>query len=284
MANNNTLYKKNKIANTFIFVVLTSIGILFLLPFLWMIVVSFERYANIQPPFPPSFVIKDPSLFNFKVITENGDMFIAYKNSFIIAVFSVAINLFAVLTGGYAWSKGNFRGKNIIFMIVLSTMMIPFETRLIPMYEMFNSLNMTNTFLPLILPEVIDGFGLLMAKQFFDKLPDTLGEAAEIDGASPFGTFFQIFLPLTSPIVATITILKFMGSWNSFLWPLVILTGVDKRTVPVFISSFSGVDGARLAGSTMCVAFLGIIPVLLVFLLMQKYIIASVALSGVKGE
>lgn len=278
------LYKNPKIVHTFIFLLFTCIGVLLLLPFLWMIVVSFERYANIQPPFPPSFILKEPSLFNFKVITENGDMLIAYKNSFIIAVATVAINLFAVLTGGYAWSKGDFKGKNIIFMIILSTMMIPFETRLIPMYTMFNALNMTNTFLPLILPDMIDGFGLLMAKQFFDKLPDTLREAAEIDGASPFRTFFQIFLPLTSPIVATIIILKFIGSWNSFLWPLVILTGAEKRTIPIFISSFSGADGMRLAGSTMCVAFLGIIPVLLVFLAMQKYIIESIALSGVKGE
>ena len=263
---------------------LFTVGIIFIMPFVWMIVVSFERYANIQPPFPPSFVLKEPSLFNFKVVTENGAILTAYKNSFIIAVCTVAVNLAAVLTGGYALSKGKFHGKKAIFYIIMATMMIPFETRMIPMFQVFAKLGLTNNFLPLILPGLIDGFGVMLVKQFFDKLPDSLREAAQIDGASEFGIFCRVMVPLTGPIVATIVILKFMDSWNSFLWPLVILTGEKFKTVPIFISSFSQEGGTRLAGSTMCVAFLGVIPVLIVFLSMQKYIIESIALSGVKGD
>ena len=263
---------------------LFTVGIIFIMPFVWMIVVSFERYANIQPPFPPSFVLKEPSLFNFKVVTENGAILTAYKNSFIIAVCTVAVNLAAVLTGGYALSKGKFHGKKAIFYIIMATMMIPFETRMIPMFQVFAKLGLTNNFLPLILPGLIDGFGVMLVKQFFDKLPDSLREAAQIDGASEFGIFCRVMVPLTGPIVATIVILKFMDSWNSFLWPLVILTGEKFKTVPIFISYFSQEGGTRLAGSTMCVAFLGVIPVLIVFLSMQKYIIESIALSGVKGE
>ena len=273
-----------KLADRLVFVLLLVLGVFLVLPFVWMTVVAFERYANIQPPFPPSFLVKNPSLFNFKIITENGGIWTAYKNSMIVAVFSVIVNLIAVLAGGYALSKGKFRGKKVIFLIILATMMIPFETRMIPMFRMFSSIGLTNNFLPLILPNIIDGFGLLLTKQFFDKLPDSLREAAQIDGASEMRIFARVFLPLTSPIMATIVILKFMDSWNSFLWPLVVLTGEETRTVPVFISAFSYEGGTRMAGSTMCVAFLGIIPVLIVFLLLQKYIIQSIALSGTKGE
>ncbi len=275
---------KKKIINISIFTILAIVGIIFLAPFVWMIVVSLERYANINPPFPPSFIIQEFSFFNLELITENGGLWIAYINSFIIAVASVALNLVSVLLAGYALSKGKFKGKSIILLIILGTMMIPFETRMIPMFEMFSALGLSNTFIPLILPNMIDGFGLLLAKNFFDKLPDSLMEATYIDGGGPLTVLTKVYLPLASPIIATITILKFMDSWNNFLWPLVILTGEETRTVPIFISSFSTEGGTRMAGSTMAVAFLGIVPVLLVFLFLQKFIIQSIALSGVKGE
>lgn len=281
----NSSHKRNKkTRDTIILLVLLIVGILFIMPFVWMSVVSFERYANIQPPFPPSFLIKEPSLFNFKIITENSNLALAYRNSLVIAVGSVLVNIISVMMAGYALSKGRFRGKNVILVIILATMMIPFETRMIPMYRMFAKIGLTNNFLSIIFPNIIDALGVMLAKNYFDSLPSSLGEAAEIDGAGPFYTFFQIYLPLTSPIAATIIILKFMDSWNSFLWPLVILTGRDTRTVPIFISSFSYEGGTRMAGSTMTVAFMGIIPVVIVFLILQKYIIQSIALSGMKGE
>ena len=274
----------NKGIRIFLTVILLGAGLLLIMPFVWMTIVSFERYANINPPFPPSFKVKDFSLFNFKIVTENGAMLKAYANSVTVAVIGVIANTVSVLMGGYAFSKGNFKGKKLIFLIIMATMMLPFETRMIPMYKLFLKLKLVNTFVPLILPNIIDAFGIMLTKQFFDKLPDCLSEAAAIDGAGPFRTFIEIFAPLTKPIVATIVILKFMDNWNSFLWPLVILTGNDKRTVPILISAFSYEGGTRMAGSTMTVAFLGIIPVLIVFLLLQKYIIQSIALSGVKGE
>ncbi len=275
---------RKRVTDRIIFLCLAVVGLLFIIPFVWMAVVSFERNANIQPPFPPSLIVKEPSLFNFKIITENGNLWRAYRNSFIVAIFSVVINMFSVMLGGYALAKGRFKGKNLIFLVIMATMMIPFETRMIPMFEMFAKLGLTNSFVPLILPNMIDGFGLMLARNFFIKLPDSLGEAARIDGAGPLRVFVQIYLPLSTPIMATIAILKFMGSWNDFLWPLVILTGEETRTVPIFISAFSYEGGTRMAGSTMCVAFMGIIPVLIVFLFLQKYIIQSIALSGVKGE
>jgi multiple sugar transport system permease protein len=276
--------KKMSLAESILFLVILLAGIIFVLPFIWMIVVSFERYANIQPPFPPSFTVKQPSLFNFRIILENGIMLRAYRNSFIIAVFNVAVCLVAVLPGAYALSKGSFRGKGVITLLILSTMMVPFETRMIPMFVMFNKFRLTNTFVPLIIPSMLDAFSLFLAKGYFDSLPDSLAESAELDGAGKFRIFRSIFLPLTTPILSTVVILKFMGSWNSFLWPRIILTGGETQTVPLYVSVFVHENGVRLAGSTMAVAFLGIIPVLVVFLFLQKYIIQSIALSGLKGE
>jgi multiple sugar transport system permease protein len=275
---------KSKLVDRLLFIILAIVGIVFILPFLWMVVVSFERYANIEPPFPPSFILREASLFNYRIVLENGHMFNAYKNSFIVAALSVVVCLFSTLMGGYALSKGTFKGKKLITLLILSTMMIPLETRMIPMFLMFNKLRLTNTYVPLIFPSILDAFSLLLAKNYFDTLPDSLAESAEIDGANKLLIFLRIFLPLTTPIVATIVILKFMGSWNSFLWPLIVLTGNAVRTVPIYVSNFSQENGTRLAGSTMTVATLGIIPVLIVFLVMQKYIIQSIALSGLKGE
>jgi len=278
--------KKSKLVEMAVFAVLLAIGVIMLVPFVWMTVVSFERYANIQPPFPPTFIIKNPSLFNFKLAFENGYILQAYFNSIVIASGTVIVTLVSATLAGYAFSKGRFRGKKFLFFAVLATMMIPLETRLIPMYMMFRSVNLNNTFYPLILPYMIDGFQIMLSKQYFDHLPDSLREAAYIDGSSEFRTFFSIFLPLTGPITATMCILTFLASWNSFLWPMVVLSGEKLRTVPILMAyyAFTGEGGTRWAGLTMCVAFLGVIPVIICFLFLQKYIIRSIALSGLKGE
>ncbi|OOB78619.1 MAG: sugar ABC transporter permease [Epulopiscium sp. Nele67-Bin002] len=263
-------------------IILLIIGLVMISPFIIMVIFSLERYANLQPPFPITFSIQEPSFFNFKIILENGDILTAYINSFIVAIGSVAINLFSVMLAGFAFSKGKFAGKKIMLAIILATMMIPFETRMIPMYLMFTKFGLKNNFLALILPSIVDGFGILLVKGFFDTIPDSLMEAAQIDGCNKWQIFIKIFVPFTGPIAATLIILKFMASWNSLLWPLVILTDKSKQTVPIFISSFATENGSRLAGSTMAAAFLGIIPVVLVFLLLQKHIIESIATTGLK--
>lgn len=276
--------KRFKVSNMLIYLMLFILGLLVILPFLWMISVSFERMANVQPPFPPKLIPEKISLFNYKSVFENGYLLKAYFNSFITTISSVGLSIGSAILAGYAFSKGKFRGKRLIFIFVLSTMMIPLQTRLIPMHKMFFNFGLLNTFWPIILPNILYGFGILLSKQFFDQLPNSLREAAKIDGAGEFATFFQIFMPLTGPITATMIILSFMANWNSFLWPLIVLTNQKMRTVPLFLATFSTESGERMAGLTMSLASASIIPILLVFLLLQKYIIESVALSGTKGE
>jgi multiple sugar transport system permease protein len=276
--------RKNKTFNLVAVIVLLAFSVALIAPFVWMLSVSFERYANLQPPFPPRLIPQEISLFNYRLVVENGTLFKAYGNSFVIAFFSVGLTLFTSLLGGYAFSKGDFYGKKALFFIVLSTMMVPLESRLIPMYMMFSSWNMANTFLPLILTMPQLGFSILLVKQYFDNLPNSLREAAWIDGATEHKIFYSIFLPLCGPMVATLVILVFMGSWNDFLWPLVVLTSQKLQTIPIYLSKFSLEDGTAYAGLSMALSAASIVPVILVFLVFQKYIIQSVAMSGIKGE
>ena len=154
--------------------VLAVVGIILVTPFVWMIGVSLERYAIIQPPFPPRLIPDMPSLFNYKIVVENGTLLKAYLSSAIVALGTVSVGLASSLMAGYAFSKGKFRGRSILFLVVLATMMIPFEARLIPMFLMFNKVGMTNTYWPLILPHLLYGFGIILSKQYFDTLPESL--------------------------------------------------------------------------------------------------------------
>ncbi len=279
--------KQTKAERRIVFIktaVLLITAILMLAPFVWMISVSLERYANVQPPFPPRLIPEESSLFNYRIVVENGTLFKAYLSSFIVAVGSVLIGSFSALMAGYAFSKGKFPGKKILLVAVLATMMIPLEARLIPMFLMFNKLNLVNSYWPLILPMLLYGFGVILSKQYFDNLPESLREAAKIDGAGELSVFGKIFLPLAGPMIATQVILLFMSSWNDFLWPLVVLTSQKLQTVPIYLSKFSLEDGSMYAGLSMALSSASIVPVIVVFLFFQKYIIQSVALSGIKGE
>lgn len=280
-----SLKNRKRVNEIIIITLLLILGIIMLAPFVYMVSVSLERWANLSPPFPPKLIPEEASLFNYMIATENGGIITAYKNSIIISAASVALSIASSLLAGYAFSKGNFKGKRILLIVVLSTMMIPFQTRLIPMHKMFYRLGLTNTYWAVILPRILDGFGILLCKQYFDQLPNSLREAAQIDGGTEFGIFRKVFLPLTGPITATLVILTFMGSWNDFLWPLIVLTDEKLHTIPIFMSSFATQDsGQYLAGLTMATATLSIIPIIIVFLFFQRYIIESIALSGIKGE
>lgn len=279
-----TYKKAEKIGAYFRFFILLIFGILLMAPFAWMVSVGFDRSANISMPFPPRLIPEEVSLFNFGIVFENGSLIQSYLNSALVTISSVTICVSSSLMAGYAFSKGKFKGKKLLFLLVLCTLMIPIEPRLIPLYKLFNSVDLLNTFWPLILPSVINGMLIFLCKQFFDRLPDTIREAAQIDGAGEFRTFFSVYLPLAGPIAATMIILSFIGSWNDFLWPLVVLNNQDLYTVPLYLASFSLENGTSLGGLTMALATVSVLPIVVLYLFLQRYIIQSIALSGVKGE
>ncbi len=279
-----SIKQAERVSGAFKFIVLLVFGVLLMAPFIWMVSVGFDRTANISMPFPPRLIPEELSGFNYGIVFENRRLIQSYINSAIVTVSSVLLGVSASLLAGYAFSKGRFKGKKLLFILVLCTLMIPMEPRLIPLYKLFNSVDLLNTFWPLILPTVINGMLIFLCKQFFDQLPDTLREAAQIDGAGEFKIFFRVYLPLAGPIAATMVILAFIWSWNDFMWPLVVLNNQELHTVPLYLASFSLENGTSLGGLTMALATVSILPIIILYLFLQRYIIQSIALSGVKGE
>src|SRR5699024_5460397 len=276
--------QQERITNIISFVLLLFFGIILMAPFIWMVSVGFDRTANISMPFPPKLIPDEPSLFNFNIVMENGRLIKSYINSGIVTIISVVLSVGSSLLACYAFSKGNFKGKKVLFLIVLGTLMIPMEPRLIPLYTLFNKVGLLNTFWPLILPPLINGMLIFLCKQYFDQLPNTLREAAQMDGAGEFKVFFKIYLPLAGPIAATMVILAFIWSWNDFMWPLVVLNDQNLHTVPLYLARFSLENGTSLGGLTMALAAASVLPIIILYLFLQRYIIQSIALSGVKGE
>lgn len=202
-------------------------------------------------------------------------------NSVVIAVVSVVLTLAINVMAGYAFAKLRFPGRTALFLLIISTLMVPVQVIMIPQFQIVIDLNLTNTTWGVALPRLAEAFGLFMARQFFLAMPDELLEAAKIDGAGHFRTFWSIVLPLAKPLIASLVIFTFMWRWNEFVWPLIVLDDPNAYTLPVglqfLISQFSSNFGPLLAMS-----FLSILPMLVVFAFFQKYFVEGVARAGLK--
>lgn len=203
------------------------------------------------------------------------------KNSVVIAVLSVAFTLVINLMAGYAFAKLRFPLRNALFLLIISTLMVPIQVIMVPQFQMVIDLHLLNTNWGVIIPRLAEAFGLFMARQFFLAMPDELIEAAKLDGAGHFRTFWSVVLPLSKPLIASLVIFTFMWRWNEFVWPLIVLDDPNAYTLPVglqfLISQFSTNFGPLLAMS-----FLSILPMLLVFAFFQKYFVEGVARTGLK--
>ncbi len=226
-----------------------------------------------------SFLPESFSLDNFKTVLGSGSFLRWYGNSFLIASMVTLSVLFFSLMAGYAIAKYRFRGKQAVFYTMLSTMMIPLEMLVIPWFILGNGL--INTFTGIALPGMISAFGIFLIKQSAEQIPDSLIEAARVDGAGEMRILFQIVMPQLRPALASLGIFTFLGNWNAFLWPLIITNEQSMFTLPVGLQYFSGQHTSEfhliMAGATLTV-----IPVLVVFIVLQKHIIKGIALTGIK--
>jgi multiple sugar transport system permease protein len=256
--------------------------VLVLVPFVWMIGTSLDLTANSQLPFPPRFFPPEPTFRNYYIGFNNVPMARYYLNTSIITISAVVLGTLSALLAGYAFSKIRFKFKRALFMIFIATIMIPFEMTAIPMWRMFKNMGLLNTHIAAILPYLSYVMGTFLAKQYFDTMPNALKESAFIDGASEYAIFWKIFFPIAKPIVATLGILLFIGSWNSFLWPLIVMSNQRMYTIQIGIALFTANKDFVYPGVVMALAVISIIPVVIVFLFFQKYIVESVALTGMK--
>ncbi len=271
--------KTTKLPAKILFYIITiGYACIALFPFLWAI------YTSLRPTsesFKLNFDFSNLSFASYTDLISRNPIFDWYFNSILIAVFVTILGVITSTMAGYALARIDFKGRNLIFLCILGVMMIPGQVTMIPQYMLLSSLNFTNTYPGLIIPFIFNAFNIFMMRQFFLSFPISLEEAASLDGLSRIGTFFKIALPLAKPAITTITIMTFMGSWNNFMMPNLLITSREMFTLPVGMASLNS-QYFSFPNQTMAGSMLLSIPMILLFLFCQRYFIEGVTTSGIK--
>jgi multiple sugar transport system permease protein len=254
-----------------------------LLPFYWMISASLmtsKEIIQMPPPLVPAIL----QWHNYVRVTEVVDLARSYMNSVLVTALTVLGILFTSSLAGFAFAKYQFPGRDVLFAMILATMMIPFFVILIPVFYIVKQFGWTNNYAGLIMPGLVSAYGIFMMRQFILTLPDELLDAARIDGASEFRIYWQIILPLTGPALATLGVFNMISVWNSFLWPLLIAQSPDLYTVPLALNNLRtyGME-AQVLNLQMAGTVASVIPTLIVFIFLQRYFTQGIALTGLKG-
>jgi multiple sugar transport system permease protein len=257
-------------------------GIAAALPFFWMIFGAFKTGAEIRQ-IPPTFVPQEWTLDNFRTILNDPTLPLAtfYRNSLFVAVMNVVITLFTSSLLGFIFAKYTFRGRDALFWYLMAMMMVPPSVLMIPNYLILSHIGLLNNLWGLIITVLIDPFAILVMRQFMRSLPDEQIESARVDGASEFRIYWSVVLPQVKPALATLGLLTFMFNWNAYLWPLIVLTENSKRTIPVILTWYSTQHSAQL-NLVMAASVLMVVPVLIFFLVTQKWIVSGLTLTGGK--
>lgn len=270
--------------NLVVHAVLLIVGLIIIFPFIWSISLSFERLYTNSLPIPPRFLPLKPTLFNYMVALKNMNVFKYAMNTAYIGFMGTILSLFFNTMAAFALSKGTFRFKNVIMIYLLTTMMIPGEVRIMSMFGIIKGMHLLNTYTAAFLPAVVcGGFTIFFIKNYIDVLPDSLYESAVIEGASLFRIYSSIFLPLMKAVIIANMILGFIGLWNDFLWPLVVLGSDQKRTLTLAMAAFQGNSTSGIhPGVAMSISLMSTIPLFILFIFLQKHIVQSIAFSGIK--
>ena len=249
-----------------------------------MISSSFKPLNEIYA-YPPTLIPQAFTTRNYDRLFTDWPFWNWYGNSLVIALISTVLVLFFTSLAGFAFAKYRFKGSRVLFVLLLASTMIPFQLILMPLFIVMSRLTWTNSYLALIVPFMAPALGIFLMRQFMMSIPSELIEAARIDGASEFGIYWRVMLPLARPALAAQAVLTFLGSWNSFLWPLSVLHTRDFMTLPVGMASMIGSVTAGSeppVGATMAAATLVSIPVIMVFIAVQKQYIAGLTAASVK--
>jgi multiple sugar transport system permease protein len=275
--------RSDRIRWTIITIVMWGVALLFLMPFVWMVVSSLKRDIDVFRL--PIRWIPDPISWNsYQEIWTGPHPFPRFvANSLIVAGARVAGELFTASLAAYAFARMRFRGRDALFLLYVSTLIIPYQMLLVPRFILYRQLHIFDTLWALILPGIFTVFGTFLLRQFFLSIPEELSDAARLDGASEFQIYRQIILPLSKPALASLAILAFVWSWNDYETPLVMLTTESKFTIPLGLTRYMDEAGGFSPSLIMAGAVSSIVPVLVVFLLLQRHFIAALARSGMKG-
>ncbi|GAB3678218.1 carbohydrate ABC transporter permease [Angustibacter aerolatus] len=259
-----------------------AVTLVMFFPLYWMVVTAFSTRQSLYAPglhlWPSQFTFD-----NFVTPIRAFPVWHWFRNSVVIAVLVTAITAVVNLLAGYAFAKLPFRGRNVLFLLLLSTMMIPIQAIMVPQFDLVIDLGLYGTIWAVVLPTSAAVFGIFLARQFFLSIPDELLEAARVDGASQLRTFLQVVLPLSKPLVAVLVLLTFSAEWNDFAWPLVVFFSSNELfTLPLgLVTDLKGQYGTNY-GALMAMTLLTLAPVIILFLAFQRYFVAGFARSGIR--
>lgn len=273
--------KQNVMAKALMYIVLIAVTITMLFPFIWMLSSSLKLNKDIFA-FPIEWIPKEPQWNNYVRIWEQIPLATFIKNTMKITLIVTFLQLLTSSFAAYSFSKLRFKGRNFLFLAYVTTIAVPWQAYMVPQFIMMRSFGLNDTHLAIILLQAFSAFGVFMMRQFYQGIPDSLIEAARIDGMNDYQIYAKIMLPLSKPAISTLTIFTFVNTWNDFLGPLLYLTKENLKTIQIglrmFITQYSAEYGLIMAASVVV-----LIPVLIVFLSLQKYFVQGVAATGVKG-
>jgi multiple sugar transport system permease protein len=272
--------RRHRLIRMALYGILIALGVAAALPFVWMILASFKTAAEIRQ-IPPTFWPESASVDNYRTIFQDPELPLLtfYRNSAFIAVMNTLATLFTGSLLGYVFAKFSFRGKQPLFWFILATMMIPTQVTMLPGYLILLQLNLLNNLWGLIVPSFIDAFAIFVMRQFILSIPNHEIYSARVDGASEWRIYRSIVLPQLRAPLATLGMLTFMFNWNAYLWPLIVLTEQNKRTLPIILTWYSDQHSAQL-NLVMAASVLIVVPVLFLFALSQKWIVRGLTLTG----
>jgi ABC-type glycerol-3-phosphate transport system permease component len=251
-------------------------------PFIWMLVSSFKPFGEIFAG--DSFLPQQPTIDNYVRLFQQSDALVKVWNSLFISTVYTGSALLLCTLGGYAFAKFRFPGRRLLFALMLATMTIPFVVVMIPLFILMrNVFDWIDTPWPLIVPTAANAFGIYFMRQYLQSLPDEMLDAARVDGASELAIFFRIVLPTSIPGLASLAIIFFMARWNDFLWPLAVLRSDEVRTVPLMLIALQGPPGRTAYDVLMAGSVVSVVPMLVLFLFLQRYLVAGVTSGAVKG-
>jgi len=272
-----------QIGDILTWIVLVSGSVIFVLPFLWMVSSSLKPLREIYV-FPPRFIPEKIQLGNYIETWRRLPFHIFFRNSFLVSTCVTGGILFTSSLAGYSFARLRYPGRDQIFLIYGSTMMVPFAVQMIPLFALMNALHLVDTLTGLILPGLCGAWGTFLMRQFMLTIPGELEDAALIDGCNYFSIYWRIILPLCRPVLATLAIFTFMGSWNSFLWPLILISSMKNRTLPLGLAAFQAFVALKTPWHlVMAASVMSVIPVVVIFILGQKYYVQGIVTTGLKG-
>ena len=264
------------------YALLGAIAVVMLVPLVWLISTALKSPTEDIFQFPPQLWPQQPTLQNFVTVWQSHPFGRYLVNSVIVSALTVALNLLFCSLAAYPLARLEFRGRDAIFTAIVATIMIPFQIVMIPLYVLTVQLGLRNTYLGVIFPAIASAFGIFLLRQAFQGVPKELEEAARIDGCSELGIWWYVMLPSIRPALLTLAIFVFIGAWSDFLWPLIVLDRPEFYTLPLGVASLAGtfsLDWRLIAAGSV----ISILPILLFFVLLQRYIVPTDAGSGVKG-